>query len=246
MPTVFLAPVPMQQFFDANGDPLSGGLIYTYVTGTTTNQATYTSAVGDVAQTNPIVLNSRGEPPSPIFIITSANYKWVLKTAADVTIWTVDAFGWANPTFEDATVTDDLTVGGDLTVTGVVTASGGISVGQWLCFDITGESTTLTTGTAKRTFRLPACTILAVRASLTGASSSGLPTFDINDDGTSILGANKLSIDANEETSTTATTATTIANPTVADDSEMTIDCDVAGTSATGAKVYIQVLYAAA
>ena len=244
MPTVAISPIPKLQFFDSNGDPLSGGLLYTYKVGTTTPKATYADATGDVGvlNTNPVVLNSRGEPTDgSVFLLTDENYKFVLKTSAGATIWTVDNFGFASPTFQDVTVTDDLTVGGTLT------ASGGINVGQLLCFDVCGESTTLTTGTAKRTFRIPkACSILNVWASLTTASSSGLPTFDINDDGTSILGANKLSIDANEETSTTATTATTIANPTIAADSKMTIDCDVAGTGATGAKVYLEVAYTAA
>jgi hypothetical protein len=79
------------------------------------------------------------------------------------------------------------------------------------------------------------------RASLSTASSSGAVTCDINIGGTSILGANKLSIDANETTSTTATTPTTLANnPTnVSDDAEFSVDIDGAGTGATGLKVTI-------
>lgn len=109
-----------------------------------------------------------------------------------------------------------------------------------LAVAVSDETTALTTGTAKVTFRMPfAMTVTAVRASLSTASSSGTPTFDINEEGTSILGANKLSIDANEKTSTTAATATTISDSALADDSEITIDIDTAGTGAKGAKVYI-------
>jgi len=105
---------------------------------------------------------------------------------------------------------------------------------------VSDETTAITTGTAKVTFRMPwAMTVTAVRASLSTASSSGNPTFDINEGGTSILGANKLSIDANEKTSTTAATATTISDSALADDSEITIDIDTAGTGAKGAKVYL-------
>lgn len=105
---------------------------------------------------------------------------------------------------------------------------------------ISDEATALTTGTAKMTFRMPfAMTVTSVRASLSTASSSGNPTFDINDTGTSILGANKLSIDANEKTSVTAATPTTIASPNLSDDDEITIDIDTAGTGAKGAKIYI-------
>jgi hypothetical protein len=51
------------QFFDNNGNPLSGGKIYTYEAGTTTPLATYTSSSGDTAHTNPIVLDAGGRVP---------------------------------------------------------------------------------------------------------------------------------------------------------------------------------------
>ena len=109
-----------------------------------------------------------------------------------------------------------------------------------LAVAVSDETTALTTGTAKITFRMPfAMTVTAVRASLSTASSSGNPTFDINEGGTSILGANKLSIDANEKTSTTAATATSISDSALADDAEITVDIDTAGTGAKGAKVYL-------
>ena len=104
---------------------------------------------------------------------------------------------------------------------------------------ISDETTAITTGSAKVTFRMPhAMTVTAVRASLTTASSSGIPTFDINEGGVSIL-STKLTIDANEKTSTTAATPTVISDPNLADDAEITIDIDVAGTGATGAKIYL-------
>ncbi len=104
---------------------------------------------------------------------------------------------------------------------------------------LSDESTAITTGTAKVTIRAPfAMTLTQIpRASLSTASSSGNPTVDINEGGTSILGANKLSIDANEKTSTTAATATTLADTSIADDAELTFDIDVAGTGAKGLKV---------
>ena len=51
---------PYYQAFDNNGDPLAGGKIYTYSAGTTTPKATYTTAAGDVENTNPIILDSAG------------------------------------------------------------------------------------------------------------------------------------------------------------------------------------------
>ena len=104
---------------------------------------------------------------------------------------------------------------------------------------VSDEETALTTGNAKVTFRMPfAMTLTAVRASLSTASTSGLPTFDINEGGSTIL-STKLSIDANEKTSTTAATAAVISDSALADDAEITIDIDVAGTGAKGAKVYL-------
>lgn len=99
------------------------------------------------------------------------------------------------------------------------------------------ELTTLTTGTAKVTFRMPyAVTLTAVRASLKTASSSGTPTFDINEGGSTIL-STKLTIDASELTSVTAAAAAVISDSALADDAEITIDVDVAGTGAVGAKI---------
>lgn len=104
-------------------------------------------------------------------------------------------------------------------------------------FALSDESTVISTGTAVVKWRAPyACTVDAVRASLSTASSSGTPTFDINESGTSIL-STKITIDANEKTSTTAATAPVISDSSLADDAEITFDIDVAGTGAIGAKV---------
>ena len=81
------------QFFDNNGNPLSGGKIYTYEAGTTTPLATYTSSTGVTAHTNPIVLDSAGRVPGGEIWVVSQLYKFVLKTSADVTIATYDNVG---------------------------------------------------------------------------------------------------------------------------------------------------------
>lgn len=110
---------------------------------------------------------------------------------------------------------------------------------ETIALAISDETTAITTWTAKITFRMPyAFTVTAVKASLTTASSSGIPTFDINESGTTIL-STKLTIDATELTSATATTAAVISDSALASDAEITIDIDVAGTGAKGAKIYI-------
>ena len=109
---------------------------------------------------------------------------------------------------------------------------------QLACSD---ETTALTTGTAKITFRTPcAMTITSVRASLTTAQASGsIFTVDINEAGTSIL-STKLTIDNTELTSTTAVTAPVISDSSLADDAQMTIDIDQIGDgTAKGLKITI-------
>jgi hypothetical protein len=82
------------QFFDNNGVPLSGGKIYSYEAGTSTPLATYTSSAGNVAHTNPIILDSAGRVPSGGEIWNQLQlYKFVLKTSTEVTIATYDNVG---------------------------------------------------------------------------------------------------------------------------------------------------------
>ena len=79
------------QFFDNNGVILTGGLINTYAAGGTTPAATYTTSAGNVAHTNPIVLDSAGRVPGgEIWLVMGTNYKFVLKTSVGVAIATFD------------------------------------------------------------------------------------------------------------------------------------------------------------
>ena len=110
---------------------------------------------------------------------------------------------------------------------------------EYLVLAASDESTALTTGTGKVTFRMPyAMTLSAVRCSLTTAQTSGsIFTVDINDGGTTIL-STKLTIDNTEKTSTTAATAAVISDVNLADDAEITIDIDQVGDgTAKGLKI---------
>jgi hypothetical protein len=81
---------PKLQFFDNNGVPLAGGLLYTYAAGTTTPQATYQDVNGTINNTNPIVLDARGEA---LVWLGSGAYKMTLTTATGTQIWSVDNIG---------------------------------------------------------------------------------------------------------------------------------------------------------
>jgi len=79
------------QFFDNNGVILSGGKLFTYLAGTTTPAATYTTSSGGTAHTNPIILDSAGRVPSgEIWLTNAVSYKFVIKNSNDVLIATYD------------------------------------------------------------------------------------------------------------------------------------------------------------
>ena len=90
---VFLSPVGgvAAQFFTNTGAVLTGGKLYTYLAGTTTPEATYTTNVGNVARTNPVVLDSAGRVSGSGEIwLSSVAYKFVLKDSNEVLIATYD------------------------------------------------------------------------------------------------------------------------------------------------------------
>ena len=110
---------------------------------------------------------------------------------------------------------------------------------EYLTIACSDETTALSTGTSKITFRMPyAMTLTSVRANLNTAQTSGsVFTVDINENGSSIL-STKLTIDNTEKTSTTASTSAVISDSSLADDAEITIDIDQVGNgTAKGLKV---------
>ena len=110
---------------------------------------------------------------------------------------------------------------------------------ECLAFAISWEEADITTGLAKLTFRVPYdMTISSIKASLNAASSSGIPTFDINVDWVSIF-STLLTIDEGEKTSITAAVPAVRTINTLTADQEITVDIDVAGTGAKWAKIYI-------
>jgi hypothetical protein len=103
------------QFFDSNGTPLAGGLLYVYTAGTTTPATTWTTSAGTVANTNPIVMNAAGRTPFEIWLNSGVTYKFALYTSTNVLIGTYDNI----PAIDDPTVFNNL-----ITVTGTNTLIG--------------------------------------------------------------------------------------------------------------------------
>lgn len=122
---------PLFQAFDANGDPLVGGQLYTYAAGTSTPALTYSDSAGSVgaANENPIVLDANGQ--AQVWLTPGVNYKFVLTDPNSALLWEFD--NYPSPLRSSAT-TDEVATdpGGRLTLTSgtPVTTS-----------DVTGAST---------------------------------------------------------------------------------------------------------
>jgi len=99
---LFLAPVCQGQAIDVDGNPRTGGKIYTYLAGTSTPTATYTTEAGSTPHANPIILNSLGQTPNPIWITSGLSYKFVETDSADVVIRTTDNIDGVNDTTQTA------------------------------------------------------------------------------------------------------------------------------------------------
>ena len=81
--TVGIAPDARMQFFDDQGNVLAGGLLFTYLAGTTTKRATFTDSTGGVSNQNPIELDAAGRTPDGVWLSQGVAYKFVLAPAND-------------------------------------------------------------------------------------------------------------------------------------------------------------------
>lgn len=98
------------QFFDNNGNPLTGGKLYTYTAGTTTPAVTYTNATGVTPQPNPIVLDAAGRVPGSgeIWLTDGVIYKFVFQTSTNVLIATYDNITGINSNFVNFTTEQEI------------------------------------------------------------------------------------------------------------------------------------------
>lgn len=96
----FLSPIGNggTPFMTQQGVVLAGGLIYTYLAGTTTPQATWTTPAQSVQNSNPIVLNSAGLPPQEIWLQQGTAYKFVVQDSLGNTLQTLDNISGINDT----------------------------------------------------------------------------------------------------------------------------------------------------
>lgn len=96
------------QFFTNTGAVLTGGKLFSYAAGTTTPETTYTTSAGNVAHTNPIILDAAGRVPSgEIWLTDNVSYKFILKDSNDVLIATYDNITGININQDASQVTYD-------------------------------------------------------------------------------------------------------------------------------------------
>lgn len=100
--SVKLAYNRVEQFSNGTGVPYSGAKLFTYVGGSVnTKQTTYVESTGTTPNTNPIVLDSSGQLPQPIWLTTGLSYKFVLAPSTDTDppaspIWMLDGVTGVN------------------------------------------------------------------------------------------------------------------------------------------------------
>lgn len=86
----YLSPISRRQFIDANGNPYSGGKIYTYLAGTTTPAATYQDSLSATPNSNPIILDSEGRTPYSVWFTDDVVYKYAVTDSAGTPVYTED------------------------------------------------------------------------------------------------------------------------------------------------------------
>jgi len=112
----------------------------------------------------------------------------------------------------------------------------------YLTYAVGDETTALTSGTGKLTFRMPfAMTLTGVRASVTTAPTGSDLTVDINEGVGSVLSA-VLTIDDGTKTSVGSASPAAISDSSLADDAEMTIDIDGVGSTVAGAGLKVTLI----
>lgn len=171
---VNLSPLFNDQTFAPDNLPASGYKIFTYVAGSTTKKATFTDSTGNVAHSNPIIINAAGYPPSAIFLSGNEPYKFVLAPPTDTDpptspILTRDNIFGINL---NAQVTEWVTFGGTPTYISATS------------FSVVGDQTTIfTVGRRLRSTVTGGTAYSTITASSFG---SGITTITVANDSTAL------------------------------------------------------------
>jgi len=119
-----------QQFLDGDGNPYNGAKLFFYEAGTTTKKDVYTTSTGDVAHSNPIVLDSTGKPGTGAIFFGTGSYKIVLAPSTDT-----------DPPASPIKTIDDITgLSGDFAVVNTMTDLKALSAGDYTMVAVLGYS----------------------------------------------------------------------------------------------------------
>tara|TARA_Y100001938_G_scaffold109667_1_gene149966 strand:- start:363 stop:872 length:510 start_codon:yes stop_codon:yes gene_type:complete len=144
--------------------------------------------------------------------------------------------------FESARNNSFLSKGNGATADGLDGSLGWRRNTQSIIVALSDETSDLTTGDGKITFRMPYAFILtSLKASAVTAPTGSAITIDVSESGTTIL-STLLTIDAGEKTSTTAATPVVISDSELADDSEIRIDVDTVGSTVAGTGLKVSLI----
>lgn len=173
-----LGPFPKFTAFDSNGDPLSGGQLFTYHVGTSSKKDTFTTYSGGVANTNPVILDTNGQAD----VWLSGCYRMVLKDSSDVTQWTVDRVCGSDVGEINSSTTGYVAVySGTTEIEGVATISGASTTDG----TITGTKIDTSTNINVSYMRSGASLGATVPDSGTSLEAKYFNTFVLNDKGSS-------------------------------------------------------------
>lgn len=217
--TVSLLPPAEQQFCDANGAPLAGGSVATYIPGTTTPSTTWQDSAGTVPNANPIVLDAAGRA----IIWGNGAYRMVVKDVSGNLIFDQVTSG-ASQTTPSLDVTGNATIGGTLTVDGAttlaaltagsITTTGTVDAGVLAVTQVGGTTAQPSALTLTRTGNLSSDQAL-LRSALTfnNASGSAFPAANQSYSSVTINGAPTQGLWAQYDTLNFAGANTIATNP---------------------------------
>lgn len=174
----FLSPIANDQIFDSAGDPLVGGQVETYLAGSSTPAATYTSDTGLVQNGNPIILNALGYAPNTVWLSGGVAYKFIIKNADGAVLRTIDNVAGIN----DASVSQSQWVQSGLTPTYISATS----------FSLVGDQTAIFhVGRRLQTLNTSGLIYSTIATSTFGAGVTTITT--VNDSGVLDLGLSQVS-----------------------------------------------------
>lgn len=204
-----LTPTPKQQIFGSDGAPLVGGKIYTYLAGTSTPTATYTDYTAGTANTNPIILDSYGQ--ANIWLLSTVSYKFIVRTATDVLLYTVDNI---IPPLDIGVFASPPAIGNTTPNTGAFTTLAATTGNITTVNSTTGNITTVNATTVNATTITATGTITAETLTFEGGGSMTTPPEPGIQSITATVATNALTVTLNPTTldfrSSTLTSGTVV------------------------------------